>query len=217
MTRIAIVACETFKKALEILTEGDRDFVHKEYLEFGLHEWPEDLKRTVIEKVNSLEGKVDAVLLGYGTCNSLRDITSKLKVPTLTFEADDCIGVLLTPAEYDKERKKCAGTMYHTPYFAEMGVEWFEKRMKKEMPNYEELGITTKWFLDQIFAGYSRVLYIDDGLGDRPRCEKLSKDFAREMNLRFESRCGTLELLEAAIARVKEMASKTKKNEQVFG
>jgi len=205
--KIGIIACVTFEDQLNYLLKDDPDVVYKEFLEFGLHEHPEELKRVVREKVDSLQGKVDAVFLGYGICNSLKDIAKSLKVPTMTLDADDCIGVLLTTEEYGKERKKCAGTLYHTPYFAgKMGVDWFENSFRKEMPNFEELGVDTKWFLDQMFAGYSRVLYIDDGLADKCVCEAKSRDFADQMKMRFESRCGTLSMLVSGIKRTKELA-----------
>jgi hypothetical protein len=204
--RIGIIACVTFEQELNHLLQDDSDIVHREYLEFGLHERPEELKKAVIDKVNSLDGKVDAVFLGYGTCNSLKDITKVLKVPTVTLEADDCIGVLLTTDEYNNERKKCAGTLYHTPYFADFGVEWHDKKLKEQMPNHEELGVDTKWFLDQLFNGYSRVLYIDDGLADKTVSEGHSKEFAEYMNLRHESRCGTLSMLISGIEKTKELA-----------
>jgi len=204
--RIGIIACETFKRNLEPLIKDDPDIVYKEFLEFGLHEYPDELKAAVVEKVNSLEGKVDAVLLGYGICNSLRDITKMLKVPTIQLMGDDCIGVLLTPEEYALERKKCAGTMYHTPYFALMNREWFEKKMRTQMPNFEEMGISLDWFLSKMFEGYSRVLFIDDGLGDIEPYVELSRQFAMELNLRHECRCGTQEILEQALISTKELA-----------
>jgi hypothetical protein len=204
--KIGIVACETFERGLELLTKDDPDIAYKEYLEFGLHEWPDNLKKTVIDKVNSLEGRVDAVLLGYGICNSLRDITEQLKVPTIQLVGDDCIGVLITPAEYDRERKICAGTLYHTPYFAKMNREWFERKMRDQMPNYEELGIDVDWFLEKMFDGYSRVLFIDDGLDEIERFKAMSEKFATERNLRFECRMGTFSCLTDGLSRVKELA-----------
>jgi hypothetical protein len=211
--RIGVIACETFERGLEQLIGDDRDIIHKEYLEFGLHEYPEELKKAVIEKVNALEGKVDAVLLGYGICNSLREVTDEMKVPTVRLDADDCIGVLITPAEYEIERKKCAGTMYHTPYFARMNREWFEKEMRRKMPNYEEVGIDIDWYLNAMFNGYSRVLFIDDHLGNEQECMDLSKQFADELNLRWECREGTLSMLAKGIERTKELAEAMKKGD----
>lgn len=205
--RIGIISCETFERNLEPLIKDDPDIVHKEYLEFGLHEYPEELKKAVIDKINALEGKVDAVLLGYGICNSLKDITLQVKVPTIQLRGDDCIGVLITPEEYAVERKKCAGTMYHTPYFALMNREWFEKKMRVQMPNYEELGVSLDWYMQKMFDGYSRVLFIDDGLGNIEKYMELSKQFAIDLNLRHECRLGTPEILQQSLAMTKELAA----------
>ncbi|MDW5563140.1 MAG: DUF1638 domain-containing protein [Methanomassiliicoccus sp.] len=204
--RIGIIACETFERGLEELIQGDEDIVYKEYLEFGLHEYPEDLKRVVIDKVNSLEGKVDAVLLGYGICNSLKDVVAEMRVPTVQLVGDDCIGVLITPEEYARERKICAGTMYHTPYFSKMGREWFERKLSEQMPNYREVGLDLDWYLRTMFDGYQRVLFIDDGLGNMEEFETMSRRFAADLHLRYERRCGTLELLAQGLARTKELA-----------
>ena len=211
--RIGVVACETFKREIEHLLEGhDDDVAYKEYLEFGLHEYPEELKRSVVEKVNSLKGKVDAVFLGYGICQSLKDITSKMKVPTVMLEVDDCVGALITSEEYEKERKKCAGTWYATPFFCEKGESWFDKKLLKELGEeqvkaLEEQGYDTMWFLNQLFNGYSRALFIDTKVGDREYFEALSRKFAAKLNLKHESRDGTLEVLREGLRRTRALAS----------
>jgi hypothetical protein len=212
--RIGIIACETFHRDLDYIIGEDTDIVYKEYLEFGLHEWPENLKKAVIDKVNGLEGKVDAVLLGYGICNSLKDVTKVMRVPTVQLVGDDCIGVMLTQEEYDQERKKCAGTMYHTPYFAEMNREWFEKKLRKELPNYAELGISVDWFLEKMFEGYSRVLFIDDGLGGIEESMELSRRFAADLKLKHECRNGTLTMLKDGLARTRELARAAEESSQ---
>lgn len=211
--RIGIVACETFRRELDMITRDDDEIVHKEYLEFGLHEYPEDLKRTVVQKVNALKGKVDAVFLGYGYCQSLKGITEKMAVPTIMIEADDCVGAFLTPIGYERERKKCAGTWYATPAFCEMGRAWFQKRLESQMPaeqrkELEEAGIDASWFLSRLFEGYSRALFIDTGIGDREYFEALSRQFASELNLRHECCEGTLSLVKEALQATKELAER---------
>jgi hypothetical protein len=210
-TRIGIVACETFKRELDLITAGDQDIVHKEYLEWGLHEYPEELKRAVITKVNSLAGKVDAVLLGYGTCQSLKDIEKQMIVPTVRLEGDDCVGVLITQPEYERERKKCAGTWFAIPYVCEMGEEWFRHHMVAQMgeesvKQLEAQGYDTDWFLHQLFSGYKRALFIDTGVGQREYFESLSRKFAARLNMSHESRLGTLDVLRADLERTKALA-----------
>jgi len=209
--RIGIVACETFRRELDMITQNDDEIVHKEYLEFGLHEFPEELKRTVVQKVNALQGKVDAVFLGYGYCQSLKGITARMTVPTVMIEADDCVGAFLTPQGYEAQRKKCAGTWYATPAFCEMGRDWFQKRLESQMPEgkrreLEAAGYDVSWFLRQLFDGYSRALFIDTGIGNREYFEGLSKQFAAELNLRHECCTGTLSMVKEAIQATKDLA-----------
>jgi hypothetical protein len=204
--RIGVVACESFRKEMDLITEGDSDIVHKEYLEFGLHSYPQDLKRAVVEHVNALQGKVDAVFLGFGTCNSLKDVCRELVVPTVTIEADDCVGALLTNEEYAREKKVCAGTLFAIPFISEMGTEYFEKELYSKMPNYQELGVDAQWFLDMLFGGYSRVLLVDTGVGDREDLRSRSRDMADRLRLRYEERQGTLQGLRDCLQRTKNLA-----------
>lgn len=211
--RIGIIACQTFRLELEhILDEDGSDIAHKEYLEFGLHEYPQELKRAVVEKVNSLEGKVEAVFLAYGTCQSLQGITSRMRVPTIMLDADDCVGALITPEEYEAERKRCAGTWFAIPFACEMGESWFAKRItsqlgEEQVRSLEEQGIDTMWFLRRLFDGYTRALFIDTHVGDRAHFEGLSRQFAERLGLRHESREGTLDLLRDGLARARSLGS----------
>ena len=207
--KIGVVACECFKNELELVLEGDDDIAYKQYMEFGLHAYPQDLRKELIRTVDSLKGKVDAVYLVYGVCNSLAGIVKELDVPTVTIAADDCIGIMLTPEEYAKERKVCAGTMFHIPFMSEMGVDYFEKDLTSKMPNYKELGVDLDWFMGIMFDGYSRCLFIDTGIGDMERYEESSKTFARQLDLRHESRKGTLRMLEDGLREAKALASRS--------
>ncbi len=200
------MACESFRKEMDLITEGDPDIVHKEYLEFGLHSYPQDLKRAVVEHVNALAGKVDAVFLGFGTCNSLKDVCKELVVPTVTIEADDCVGALLTNEEYAREKKICAGTLFAIPFVSEMGTEYFEKELYSKMPNYQELGVDVQWFLDMLFGGYSRVLLVDTGVGDHEDLRSRSMEMADRLKLRYEERQGTLQGLRDCLQRTKTLA-----------
>lgn len=204
--RLGIIACEAFKEELELLVEGDRDIVHKEYLEFHLHEYPQELRATVIEKVNSLEGKVDSVFLVYGICQSLKGVIDEMRVPVATLEEDDCVGVFLTSEGYANERKACTGTFYAIPYFASRGLSWFESELSKKMPNYEEVGLDFRWYMDQLFNGYSRCLLVDTGAGDQDVCESSTREFADYLGLQLDRRRGTLERLRDGLDRARSLA-----------
>lgn len=113
-----VVACESLQLEVDHLVQGGPDVVFLEYLQYILHERPDELKEEVKAHVNNLCGKADSVFLGYAWCGSLKGITSELKVPTAMIETDDCTSALLTPAVYLAERRKCAGTYYATPYIS---------------------------------------------------------------------------------------------------
>ena len=204
--RIGIVACEILKREIEMLTKDDPDFVHREYLEFALHIDSAVLKQKVTEKVESLKGKVDAVFLGYAVCQSLKGIAKTLSVPTVMLDSDDCIGVLITPEEYEREKRVCTGTWFSSPGWAELGFEGAVKELHLDVMKSE--GYEPIYFLKMLFEGYKRSLYVDTGTGDKEAFVGRAKDFASALNLRHEERDCNMRELKKAIARAKELARK---------
>ena len=199
--RIGIIACEIFKEEIEFFTKDDPDFVHREYLEFALHDNKKNMRQVITKKVNELEGKVDVILLGYAICQSLQDIAPELKVPLVMFPGDDCIDVLLGPEEYKREKKNCIGTWFSTPGWAVQGAEGLIKAFHLDaLEGYEP-----SFFLDIFFESYERCLHIDTGIGKSEEYTKMSKDLADQLGLRLECRSCGLKNLENAIASVKEM------------
>ena len=79
--RIGILGCDAIRNEIEIVTANDPDVVYREYLEFGLHLHPDDLKNMIIKKLESLPVDVDALFLGYGYCQALKDVPKIANVP----------------------------------------------------------------------------------------------------------------------------------------
>jgi len=204
--RIGVVGCNVIKRELEKVLADDPDVVHKEYLEYALHIYPDNLKATVVDKVNALEGKVDAVFLGYAICQSLRGITSQLKVPTIMLEGDDCLATILTPLGYEEEKQKCTGTWFSSPGWAEVGVDGAIKELHLDSMVAE--GYDPMYFMKMMFEGYQRVLFIDTDVGEREHWVEKSQDFADRLELRYEERSANLELFEKAFQATKELARK---------
>jgi hypothetical protein len=202
--RIGIVACEILKREIELMTKDDPDIVHREYLEFALHIDSAFLKATVKDKVNSLKGKVDAVFLGYAICQSLRDVTKELQVPAAMLESDDCIGAFITPREYEKEKRKCTGTWFSSPGWAELGAEGAIKEL--HLDSMKDQGYDPMYFLRMLFEGYSRCLYIYTGVDGEDHYKAKSEDFAKSLNLRHECRSCDMRVLERALSQTKELA-----------
>jgi hypothetical protein len=201
--RIGIVACEVLRHEIEHLTKDDPDFVHREYLKFALHEDAQNMKRTIIEKVNALEGSVDAVLLGYAICQSLENIAAVLRVPSVMLRGADCIEALLGVEECKAEKKRCMMTWFSSPGWAEVGREGFIEQFRLDSVE----GIDPQYFLDMMFDSYERYLFINTGVGDTAFFLKRSEEFADSIKLRLETRTCSLEGVEECVARVKELAA----------
>ncbi|MDR2866741.1 MAG: DUF1638 domain-containing protein [Methanomassiliicoccaceae archaeon] len=201
--RIGLVACDIFEPEFELLTKDDPDFVHKDYVEFALHAYPDDMRTELKKKVNALKGKVDAVLLGYGICQSLGGFAASVDVPTVMFEGDDCICVFLGPKEYAREKKICPGTWFSSPGWAREGMEGLIKEMHLDSVE----GMDPMIFADMLFESYERSLYIDTGARST-ECDYLarSKEFADKLRLRHEERTCDLSALENLIKKVKKLA-----------
>lgn len=200
--RLGIVACDILKPEIEFLTKNDDDFVVKEYLEFALHANPENMREVIIDTVNKYEGQLDALFLGYAICQSLDGITNVLKVPTVMLKGADCIDALLTTSEYNDEKRKCAGTWFSSPGWAEMGVDGLIKEMHLDSVE----GVDPQYFLDILFKSYSRCLFIDSGVGNTEYYRKKSEDVAKKLKLKHECRTCGLEGISDAIARTKTIA-----------
>jgi hypothetical protein len=201
--RIGLIACDIFEPEFELLIKDDPDFVHKEYVKFALHAYPDDMRVQLIEKVNALRGQVDAVLLGYAVCQSLGGFAEAVDVPTVMFEGDDCICVFLGAKEYTREKKICTGTWFSSPGWAREGMNGLIKEM--HLDSIE--GMDPMIFANMLFESYERCLYIDTGVKSK-ECDYLarSKEFAGQLKLRHDERTCTLTSLENIIKKVKELA-----------
>jgi len=204
--RIGLVACEIFEPEFELLIKDDPDFVHKEYVEFALHAYPDDMRVKLLEKVDALEGQVDVVILGYAVCQSLGGFTNAVKVPTVMFDGDDCICVFLGAKEYTNEKKICAGTWFSSPGWAREGLTGLVKEMHLDCIE----GVDPMVFVDMLFESYERCLYIDTGVPDETgEYLRQSKEFAEKLRLRHDERCCELSAFKNLIKKAKDLANST--------
>ncbi len=201
------MACEIFKREIESLVADDPDVTHLEFLEFALHVNAEEMRQTVLEKVNALKGKVEAVFIGYAICQKLNGLPKETLVPSLMLDGDDCISVLLGPIEYAKEKAICTGTWFSTPGWAEQGMQAVIKEL--HLDSMVDQGYDPMYFVDIIFQSYGRCLYIDTGVGDSRQYESRSAQFAEQLRLPHSSRQGDIGRLAEGIRKTKELAARS--------
>ncbi len=200
--RIGLVACDIVKNELEFLLKDDPDFVEKKYLEFALHVDPEHMKEVIIDEVNEMLPRVDAVLLGYAVCSSLEGVELRFDKPVVKLPGADCIDALLGTAEYDREKRICGGTWFNSPGWAEAGTPGLIKELHLDaVEDYPP-----EFFLDMLFQSYERVLYIDPGIGGSDEYERKSVEMSKDLKLGHDCRRCDLRQFEEAIRKVKEVA-----------
>ncbi|MGD2015974.1 MAG: DUF1638 domain-containing protein, partial [Desulfobacterales bacterium] len=102
---IAIICCKVLEKEIKQLIRDVPEVNHLEVMEWGLHTQPDLLKETLCRRIEVLQNKVEAIVLGYGRCQALDKIPRTYKVPVYYPQAEDCIGVLLGQKRYEQELK----------------------------------------------------------------------------------------------------------------
>lgn len=204
--RIAIVACDALREEIEAVTAGDEEVIFREYLDFGYHLDPETMKKTLMAKVNSLEGKVDVVFLGYAHCQALKGLPLRLNVPTVMIEHEDCIAALMGTEQYHGQKKNGGITWFYPSGWAIYGKDGMNKLF--HLDSVKGQGYSPEDVLKLMFDGFSRCLFIDTGQGDIDKALERSKEFATCLGLRHEETDGSLEVIRQRWMEVKSFNEK---------
>ncbi|MFA5312684.1 MAG: DUF1638 domain-containing protein [Methanomassiliicoccales archaeon] len=202
--KIAILACDALRKEIDTITSNEKGIISKEYLEFGLHLNPTDLKKEIIRKLKMLEGKVDVVFLGYGVCQALKDVPKSVDVPVVMIDAEDCIAALLTTEKYHEEKTGKGITWFYPAGWADYGRDGLIQLFN--LNTVKDDRYTPEYFFKLLFDGFNRCLFIDTGMEGADICQKNSEQLACTLDLKHECTHGTLELIEDAWARTKAVA-----------
>jgi len=175
------------------------------WMEAAKHIHPPRLKEAVAEQINAMKDDVDVIFLGYGHCNSLKGIDAEFDTPIVQPQMDDCIAILLTPERYAEELRSEVGTWFMTPGWAELGGEMVMKEL--HMDRFADMGVDPEEMARELFAHYTRGLYIDTGVGDNERFLEMAGETCKTFNdIRLETTVSTSTVLEDHLARCVEIA-----------
>ena len=191
---IGIICCKVLEKEIKQIVRGVPEVCHLEVMEWGLHTQPDLLSKTLCRRIEVLQEKVQAIVLGYGRCQALDKIPQNYKVPIYYPQAEDCIGVLLGQKRYDQELKKEAGTWFLTPGWTEMGMEFIFHEL--QLNHLAQKNIDPLKVAHRMLKDYTRALFIDTQVGSRKRLLEKAQMIADEFHLRLETTRGSLVQLE---------------------
>ena len=183
--QVVVIACKVFQDLLEHFLPADAtDQVI--FLDYGLHEFPRELTRSVQEQVDGIQ-RPSRILLGYGLCgNGLQGIQAgrhTLFIP----RADDCIAILLGSYQaYLKEFNENPGTYYLTKGWLESGSD----PLKQYHQMVEKYGAEDgAWVMDRQYMHYERLVFVahtqEDLENYRPRALEVA-EYCRRWGMKYE-------------------------------
>ncbi len=185
-------------------TPADSTIVIIHMLELALHAVPENLRRTVYEKIEQMSIYSQAVLLFYGLCGNVlgkvEKEMSKCSCPVYILKegngeiVDDCIGAVLggRAAYLDKLKSfKGVGTFFMTPMWA---ANWKEMIRSAGITNDPDNTKMAKYVFD--YAGYKKVAKLKTGLNYELGFDSMVEEFAKTFDFEIIEMDANLELIE---------------------
>ena len=162
---IIIIACKVFENLIEHYLPADLS-IKITFLDYGLHETPRNLKKTLQEQIDQIE-EPSLIALGYGLCgNGLNGIKAG-KHTLLVPHTDDCIAILYgSYATYREQFDAMPGTYYLTKGWLESGSNPLDQ-YKKYVEKYGES--QAEWLMDQQYQNYRRLAFVAQDPSDLER------------------------------------------------
>jgi len=172
-----IIACETLKDELNKAIRLTGCDYPVQWIDSKYHSDPDQLRKVLQEKIDSIEDK-ENILLAFGCCGNglvgLKATTANLIIP----RTDDCISMVLCKQGQKFIRPK-------ETYFLTKG--WIEapKSMAVEYERaIEKYGLErTRRLFKLMLKHYSRLMLIDTGAYDLNECMDKARDMAQVTGL----------------------------------
>jgi len=193
-SKTLVMACATVIEEMKpILPEG----IHHQVLDFGLHVFPEKLRTTLQNEIDSVNGNIDTILLGYGLCSqAVIGITAR-KATLVVPRVDDCIAIFLGSRDaYNMQSKKAPGTYYLTKGWIEVGDTPFTEYEQTVVRLGQARADRAQKLL---LKNYTRLALINTGQYEMERYRDYTRQTADRFGLRFEEIEGSNTLVKKMI------------------
>lgn len=187
---VVVIACKVFQDLLEHFLPADVAD-HVTFLDYGLHEFPRELTKTVQEQIGGIT-EPSRILLGYGLCGNGLDGIQAGRHTLFIPRTDDCIAILLGSYQaYLKEFSEYPGTYYLTKGWLESGSD----PLKEHHQMVEKYGAENgEWFMDQQYMHYRRLVFVAHTREDleryRPRALEVA-EYCKRWGMKYEEVLGS--------------------------
>lgn len=186
-----LIACEVFRDEFDAVAPPG---LARTYIEQGLHRTPTRMPAAIQEVIDAIPAGASPVLLGYGLCsNGVVGVISR-KAPLILPRVHDCIALLLGSVErYEAEVAGCAGTYYITSGWVKYGETVLSAYKGEYMRKYS--AEDALYIAREMLKSYTRVAFIDHGIGDGEIGRTHAREMAEVFGLRYEEIPGSLDYI----------------------
>lgn len=186
-----LIACEMLWDEVHLAMERTGIEYPTIWLDKGLHDTPEKLRNSLMDKLSQLDG-YDTVLLAMALCGGALDGVSsdhaRLAVPRF----DDCIRMILS-LEPGMHNAADARSLYYTRQWLDSAGH-ITRELEQYVQRYGEK--KAKKVMGMMLAHYKHYRMVDTGAYDMAEWEDRAKADAALLDLEFGTQPGTVRILE---------------------
>ena len=207
-----VIACAVLALDIQSVAEKLSMNISARYLEGGLHERPNVLRKKLQEAIDeiSASGQYDRIVIGYGICGRGTVGLQTREIPLAIPKVHDCIALFLGGDEsYKREFRKYPGTYYISAGWYEEKTEPLSQRRRSayygdEKLDYDELvekygekaAKDTFQFLSTWQKNYQRAAFIETEVKSSHKYEEYARGMAEEYGWRYEKILGDQAFIE---------------------
>jgi hypothetical protein len=190
--RFKVIACNVMWREISYYAALSPNAFTLQFMPWGLHEEPKDLRAELQKAVDATEDEYDAILLGYGLCSKgVEDIVARNTRLVIT-RGHDCITCFLGSKERYREYFDAnPGTYWYTPGWIENhvspGQERYETLYKEYLAKFGEDNAKYLMEMEQDwFQKYTTAAYIDLGVGNTEQHLEYTQQCADWLKWKFD-------------------------------
>ena len=187
-----VIACNVMWREISYYAALSPNAFHLQFMPWGLHTEPGQLRIEVQQAVDATEEDYDAILLGYGLCSKgVEDIVARQTRLVIT-KGHDCITCFLGSKErYREYFDAYPGTYWYTTGWIENhlspGQERYEKTYRQYLEKYGEDNAEYLMEMEQDwFRKYTTAAYVDMGVGNAEQHKAYTQQCAEWLKWKFD-------------------------------
>lgn len=194
---IRVIACKTLEDEIQQALAKTGQQYPVTWIEAGLHYYPDKLKNTLQEQIDSITDS-QYILILFGLCgNALIGLSSKTATLVIP-KVDDCISLMLGGNGKRKAMEHSCRSYYLTKGWLRFDINiWHEylRALKLYGPK------KTRSIFKTMLKNYTHLVVIDTGVYDDQAFNEETKAIAKELGLQHKTVPGDTSFLFAALGR----------------